>query len=792
MFVPSRSHAAILLLAIESCMMLSRDHLGADLVVAEAKLVYHVRSRSRAVIEGNRVHDPSGARCRDSGQGVPVLSALTTREPDLVDESVISGDVHTASDEWNNPPSIPSDTSGIPTLGSSTIYTSVPDTTSSWDHAPALSVEHSFDGSMPNIGAMTDGPWIPCNPSMANFSFPWFMEELEVPIEFADIPGLLETHERVIDNAASFPGTEPASISSRIITGAIPSSNQTFLSPEHICSSHTRPCRPFPEPQAITLQMAGVEVFGHICDIPQQAVEGLNEFYKTQQGDSTTIAIHRELLHAFVELYLEYFDPQFPLLHVSRLEDPELPWILLLAAAAVGSHFSEVQGAGNYNLALCDLLARAVEPAVSDHIMNVDITTVQSVFLLHVLWLFSGSHKEKIIMQHKGSSLVTMCWDLLGKADKRRCSSQAEIDTEKEWQAWLAQESELRLVTCVRVLECLGHIFLGTPLAFNLRDATRQLPCPDEVWKARDAIEWKRHRQAPSDSEPQRRGYSGQGESRRPSTLGPFAAKVVVLELYIDDRNLARQLHTSHALQSSLSLCLSSAPDNTIESHRLDTNKRENSLLDKAIEQFTFAKLDNNMCDQSSNDTLFHVIAILRFIPLETLHSATGWQTNKEQMIKSKTYLQDFFENSSSKARKCLWHSACIFKLTRSSRRLVCYDTLSLTVAIGYTYCYCETRTSRPQASTSTRPPIVRLDQLKERSAIEKWIENGDDGIVHLTGVGLLDGDDACVRFLRDLERTLGNQIAWHGFCRAFAGSFAQLRRGETPTKNVKDFNDDE
>lgn len=84
-----------------------------------------------------------------------------------------------------------------------------------------------------------------------------------------------------------------------------------------------------------------------------------------------------------------------------------------------------------------------------------------------------------------------MCWDLVGKADKRRQSTQTEAHSEEIWQAWIAEESELRLATCVRVLECLNHMFLGTPLIFNLRDATRQLPCPERLWRIRNDLEWK-------------------------------------------------------------------------------------------------------------------------------------------------------------------------------------------------------------------------------------------------------------------------------------------------------------
>ncbi|KAF5533063.1 hypothetical protein FPHYL_13667 [Fusarium phyllophilum] len=478
------------------------------------------------------------------------------------------------------------------------------------------------------------------------------------------------------------------------------------------------------------------------------------------------------------KLYFEYFDSQFPFLHPSRLKDPDLTWILLLAVAAVGSHYSEIQGAEDYNTVLHDLLARAVELPVHDNILNVDATTVQCVFLLHVLWLFSGSHRDKVVLQHKRSSPATMCWDLIGKADKRRQSTQIAPHTEDVWQKWITEESELRLVTCVRVLECLSHIFLGTPLVFNLREATRQLPCAERLWRSRDASEWRSRQESSTGGQP------------KPDA---FVAKAILLELFIDDRNYYRQLRTSQLLQSSFSSYMNSSANSDTQHApvpslpRPDTSRSENTLLDVMIDQLTL----KNMSDSGHyTDTVFHVIAILRLIPLETLHSATGWETNKEQMMKSKMHLNGFFKNNCAKARKGLWHATCIFKETRSSRRLGCYDALSLTVAMGYIYCYSETRATL--ASTPTRPVMTRLDQLQDREAIERWIENGGDSVVHLTGVGILDGSDHCVRLLRDLERTLVSQIAWREFCRAFASSFAQLRRGETPTKSSREYNNNE
>ncbi|QKD55425.2 uncharacterized protein FOBCDRAFT_184286 [Fusarium oxysporum Fo47] len=606
------------------------------------------------------------------GQDIAASSPLTAQGADFQEEAFIPGDLHVASEEWDNPRSIPSNTSGMPTIASSTIYTTVPDTSSSWAYLPTLPDAFPFSGDIGSLDAISNSPWMSWNPAMAHFSFPWFMDELEIPLE---LPDMVHPPSDAAHHATSAQQTA---------TG--PASTKTYLSPEHICSPYALPCRSFPELQAMSLQMAGAEVFGYIHELPRQAVEDLNNFYKTQRRDSTVLVIPEDILHAFVELYFEYFDSQFPFLHPSRLEDPDLPWVLLLAVAAVGSHYSEIQGADEYSSALSDLLARAVELTVSR------VTDGKALYYVVSNPQASGSHRDKIVLQHRRSSLATMCWDLIGKADKRRHSRQGELDNEAAWQAWITEESELRLATC-----------------------------------------------------------------------SSFASYL----------NSSANSDTQHAPNPSF--------------HRPDTSRSENALLDTTIEQLT---LKNTSNPGECTDTILHVIAILRLIPLETLHSATGWETNKEQMFKSKMHLNDFFKNSGVKARKGLWHATCIFKTTRSSRRLACYDALSLTVAMDYIYCYSETCASLSQ--TSTRPLITRLDQLQGRDAIGRWIEHGGDNVVHLTGVGILDGSDHCVRFLRDLERTLVSQIAWRGFCRAFASSFAQLRRGETPTKGSREYDNAE
>lgn len=115
-------------------------------------------------------------------------------------------------------------------------------------------------------------------------------------------------------------------------------------------------------------------------------------------------------------------------------------------------------------------------------------------------------------------------------------------------------------------------------------------------------------------------------------------------------------------------------------------HKSENTFLGTAIDRLAFPPLDG--ATGSRSETIFHVLAILRLVPLETLHSATGWQTTKEQKTKSKALFKDFYIHNGANARKALWYAACIFRSTRSCRRLAHYNVFSLIVLIGYIYCY--------------------------------------------------------------------------------------------------------
>jgi hypothetical protein len=278
----------------------------------------------------------------------------------------------------------------------------------------------------------------------------------------------------------------------------------------------------------------------------------------------------------------------------------------------------------------------------------------------------------------------------------------------------------------------------------------------------------------------------------------PFTSKILMLELFLNEKRTSRQQRSSQLLKSNSASYFGFPPRATqgpdppaiVEPPAFNTDN--DPSIDIPLDMLAFDSFQNQSSAPPGHDeTLFHVLSILRRTPLEILHQATGWQATKEEKLASRAKLKGFFQWSRLDARRCLWHATRIFDSTSRSRLLACYDVFSLTVAMGYIHCYCELHLARHTAAshqlgqTHTRQQrrIARLDNLRDRSSVKAWIaDRHEDEIIHLSSVGLLEGFDRSVRFLRAIERTLTEQIAWRGFSRAFASSFAQLRRGETPS----------
>jgi hypothetical protein len=127
-------------------------------------------------------------------------------------------------------------------------------------------------------------------------------------------------------------------------------------------------CPSFPIFEKDASQSAGAEVFGHVSRIPAKAYTDVRTFYISERGYDDMSFPQSRLLHVFVELYFEYFDPYMPFLHPVRVERDDLSWILLIAVAAIGSQYSEVRDAPAFTTVFHHLLQKAIQAHVSLHV----------------------------------------------------------------------------------------------------------------------------------------------------------------------------------------------------------------------------------------------------------------------------------------------------------------------------------------------------------------------------------------------------------------------------------------
>ncbi|KAH8894359.1 hypothetical protein GQ53DRAFT_717088 [Thozetella sp. PMI_491] len=630
----------------------------------------------------------------------------------------------------------------------------------------------------------------PLEPTTANFPFLSMMEDIEasaLPPSFLQIDS--ETPECPIPSKPVSVGTAEDGHHSL----PRPSPRHDF---RHRSRQNT-PCSEFPQLRREDIQEARAEMFGHVHCIPTVAFEAIQLFYDDQRQCEHSSFINLRVFHAFIELYFEYFDHQFPFLHPTRVDTPEPDWLRLLGMATIGSEYSKIDNAHAHGSVLYELLERAIDDRISTRYNIVDPALMQALLLRHIGLMYSGSKNHKTILQYERSILATMCRDLAARKGPDEPNPN-QLDHDYEWHRWLSAEEDTRLLHCIYMFECVGSTFMELPTLFNLADLSQRLPCPDVLWRCVSEEQWRLQRKA---SLIQPLGRSARPP--QPDTPGfePFVYKIGVVELFADERRLQHQLRYSPLLRSLVASRLGIAHYARTEASAdlpptgLSSLGAESALLDEAINSMVYRGIEAPFSSGASRevDTTVHVLAILRHVPLRTLFAATGWKTDEIEAERCKAKLRVFFHRSGPIARKCLWHAACIFATTRNTRHFACYDTLNLCLATCYIWVYDQIRAPAAQTSQeqdhneahSSKRPMVRLDKLQERSDVEEWIRAGADVDVHLTGVGVLDGSDCCIRFLREVQRTLRAQTAWKGISHAIARSFGQLGQGEIPTMHL-------
>uniref|UniRef100_L2FRD7 Transcription factor domain-containing protein n=1 Tax=Colletotrichum fructicola (strain Nara gc5) TaxID=1213859 RepID=L2FRD7_COLFN len=516
------------------------------------------------------------------------------------------------------------------------------------------------------------------------------------------------------------------------------------------------------------------EDFRHVSKI--NGYERLAQFFQEQSPSGDQVFPEARVIHTFVQLYYEHFDFQFPFIHPAMIETGDESWVSVLAVASIGSQYSSISNSEQYSKGLQELLGRAVAVYKPEPHRTPSLHIVQGTLISLVCLQFSGSQRGSMRAQWQRSQLISLCRFVVGLADWNPPQTTNKIgevglppSREFDWSIAFTYFAEL---------ECLQLSFLSLPPIYKLHELTDRFPAHELVWKCRDAERWRVEIRAAG-----RIGLDLSNKHDVVTKMGSFARQMHMLSLYTEEKFLHYQL--SSPIWKTLMAGMSNPVDTQPNINTLLTNAA--TSVNDAFE--TLRGIDNSRSESPESDALYtyyHVLSILRQVPLRKLYEFSGWQVTEPQIEAAREYLQKWMRNKPSHARKCLWHAAVVFKILRNKKHFSCDSPFCMLVVALYIWAF--DQFAQPKENMSPGDAVncvgtdrpTRVDLLQDEKEIEEWLENGSSS-VHITGVGVLKSTKSGARMISECRRILLSASGWSPLCSFLAGAWERVSGGGRP-----------
>ncbi|KAJ5533543.1 hypothetical protein N7494_010095 [Penicillium frequentans] len=451
-----------------------------------------------------------------------------------------------------------------------------------------------------------------------------------------------------------------------------------------------------------------------------------------------------DILHACTQLYFEHFHSGFPILH----------------QAAVGSQYSRLSTRAKVFTDLVKIvrvaLLRKLNYALT---MQNDLELAQTTLLFNISLLFGGSREGLMHLQYQRNVLVTMCRPLLVPGilfAKSWMLSNASIPNE-DWSRWVVTESWKRVVYFtweLKVMECCQLIFLDLPTIIAVSDLHE---CPGILSLLKmDVI-----------------------DHERTDRLSDPALWISTVSVYVADRQASQQ--------QSLQLL---SDTHTIPSHRnvnstesVHVPRLEDDTVDTILSSFQHAATQRRhgspICLIVAKLSL--ILRVLRFIKYRPLYLSSGWMAQTEEVRAARQHIAELLHAKPRKARQGLLNAAQLFRIIRSQRQYDPFDSFVLLMVVLYIWNYDRYVVSHSSLNGGNEETL-RIDQNIDADLQEEWIAGTKRKQLHISGIGVLNGQDSMSRILKEAMRILNHDTAWSRQADAIKHSLHQLLKGGAPS----------
>ncbi|CAO1613893.1 unnamed protein product [Parajaminaea phylloscopi] len=224
-----------------------------------------------------------------------------------------------------------------------------------------------------------------------------------------------------------------------------------------------------------------------ILTLPAMMAEVSNE--QSCAADVALNSTEVSVLNAFVQLYFQYHDVTYPMVHKATFDPQNCPAFLLGAICAVGAMHSSIPGAQDFALMLMTVVNRAIFNILPhDNRLMKSIEYAQALLLNFNFFRSAGKHRMLELAEAARSPLMTIIRKNRFFDAETTCSEGATPD--QAWLTWVRVETGIRTAWCCFSSDIeLSAVWQLTPV-LSLDEAVARLPQDDELWRASNSEEW--------------------------------------------------------------------------------------------------------------------------------------------------------------------------------------------------------------------------------------------------------------------------------------------------------------
>ncbi|RDW59993.1 hypothetical protein BP5796_11599 [Coleophoma crateriformis] len=194
----------------------------------------------------------------------------------------------------------------------------------------------------------------------------------------------------------------------------------------------------------------------------------------------------------FVECYMDYFQPILPFIHPATFSVQTSHWLLVLAMAAIGSHYVELEDADSYIIGLHEFLRRVMntleEKEESCGLSPLELVQVQ--MLNSVGMMYCGDDRLMKLAKSQHQKLVRFCRNEWLASEAPESELMSIDESSHAWTLWRDTEARRRTGYSIWLLDCMWAFHFDMRPSLSLQDAKAPVPCQEVLWEAQNAREW--------------------------------------------------------------------------------------------------------------------------------------------------------------------------------------------------------------------------------------------------------------------------------------------------------------